>query len=142
MKEGIASGGSLHHRRLKVVLVLTGLLTIVEAVGGVLTGSLALVADAGHMLTDVFGLGLALFAIWFGAKPPTPQRTFGYFRAEILAATLNAVLLFAISGYIFYEAVQRFRNPETIQAGPMLVVAVLGLIVNLVGAASLRRDSR
>lgn len=141
MTGSIESAGSRHQRRLKVVLAITGLYMVVEAAGGILTGSLALIADAGHMLTDVFGLGLALFAIWFGSKPPTPERTFGYFRAEILAAALNAILLFAVAGYIFYEAWQRFRTPEPIHTGPMLVVAVLGLVVNVVGVLLLRGAS-
>jgi cobalt-zinc-cadmium efflux system protein len=101
--------------------------------GALWTGSLALLADAGHMLTDVGGLGLALFATWVAAKPPTPEKTYGYYRVEILAALLNALVLLAISTFILYEAYRRFLSPPTVLGGPMLVVAAAGLIVNLVG---------
>jgi cobalt-zinc-cadmium efflux system protein len=137
----VLSGGARHTRRLKIVLALTAAFMIVEAAGGVLTGSLALLADAAHMLTDVFGLSLALFAIWFGAKPPTSERTFGFYRAEVLAAAANAILLFAVAGYIFLEAWQRFRTPEPIQTGPMLVVAIGGLGINLLSVVLLRSAS-
>src|SRR5574338_1635915 len=91
-------------KRLGVVLALTTAYLVAEIVGGLLTGSLALLADAGHMLTDVGGLGLALFAIWFAGRPATPEHTYGYYRAEILAALANAVVLLAISIYILFEA--------------------------------------
>lgn len=132
------SAAGRHVGRLKLVLGLTSTYMVVEAVGGWLTGSLALIADAGHMLTDVFGLGLALFAIWLGAKPATPERTYGYRRTEILAALANAVLLFAISGYILYEAWRRFQDPPEIDSLPMLGVATVGLVINLIGAWLLR----
>ena len=118
--------------RLKFVFALTAAFMVVEFIGGWLTNSLALMADAGHMFTDVFALGLALFAVWLSARPATPERSFGYYRAEILAALLNALLLFGISAYILYEAWQRFKDPPQVQSLPMLVVAVAGLIVNLI----------
>lgn len=130
----IVSGAAKHRQRMQWVLGLTTVYMLAEVVGGIITHSLALLADAGHMLTDVFGLALALFAIWFAGKPATPERTFGYYRAEILAALANAVVLFFISGVILYEAWQRFREPEPIQSGPMLLVAVIGLLVNVVSA--------
>jgi cobalt-zinc-cadmium efflux system protein len=125
-----AAGG---RARLQLVFLLTAAYTLVEFGGALFTGSLALLADAGHMFTDVFALGLALFAIWLTQRPADTRRTFGYYRAEILAAALNAVLLFGISGYILYEAWQRFQNPPEVQSLPMLVIAALGLLVNLAG---------
>jgi cobalt-zinc-cadmium efflux system protein len=120
-----------HWRALWIVLGLTSSCLVVEVVAGLLTGSLALLADAGHMLTDVGGLGLALFATWISGKPATPRNTYGYYRAEILAALANAVALLGISGYILYEAYHRFRQPPEVASIPMIAVAVLGLIVNL-----------
>lgn len=111
---------------------------VVEVVGGLLTGSLALLADAGHMATDVVGVGLALFAVWLGGRPATPERTYGYFRAEILAALVNSMLLFGVSGYILYEAWRRFQSPPEVQTLPMVGVATIGLVVNLIGAWLLR----
>ncbi|RUL89482.1 cation diffusion facilitator family transporter [Tautonia sociabilis] len=124
--------------RLAVVLGLTTVYLVAEVVGGLLTGSLALLADAGHMLTDVGGLALALLAIWFAERPATPERTYGYYRAEILAALANAIVLFAISFYILYEAYRRFLDPPEVASGWMLLVAAIGLAVNLAGMAILR----
>jgi cobalt-zinc-cadmium efflux system protein len=124
--------------RLAVVLGLTTVYLVAEVVGGLLTGSLALLADAGHMMTDVAGIALALFAIWFGGRPATPERTYGYYRAEILAALANAVVLFGISFYILYEAYLRFLDPPKVESVGMLLVAAIGLAVNLAGMAILR----
>lgn len=109
-----------------------------QIVGGLVTGSLALLADAGHMLTDVAGLGLALLAIRFAKRPASPTRTYGYYRVEILAALTNAIVLFGISGYVLYEAYQRFRDPPEISTGGMLVVAGIGMVVNIAGVFILR----
>lgn len=128
-------------RRLAIVLGLTTAYLIAEVVGGLLTHSLALLADAGHMLTDVAGLGLALMAIQFAERPATPERTYGFYRVEILAALINAVVLIGISGYILYEAYHRFRNPQHVQSGAMLGVATVGLVVNLIGIRLLRSAS-
>ncbi|HEY6806093.1 MAG TPA: cation diffusion facilitator family transporter [Pyrinomonadaceae bacterium] len=128
-------------KRLAIVLALTTAYLIAEVVGGLLTHSLALLADAGHMLTDVAGLGLALLAIQFAERPATPERTYGFYRVEILAALTNAVVLIGISIYILYEAYQRFRNPPEIQSGVMLAVAAVGLIVNIAGIYLLRAAS-
>jgi cobalt-zinc-cadmium efflux system protein len=128
-------------KRLAIVLALTTAYLIAEVVGGLLTHSLALFADAGHMLTDVAGLGLALLAIQFAERPATPERTYGFYRVEILAALTNAVVLIGISIYILYEAYQRFRNPPEIQSGIMLGVAAVGLVVNIVGIYLLRAAS-
>lgn len=128
-------------KRLGVVLALTTTYLVAEVVGGLLTGSLALLADAGHMLTDVAGLALALIAIRFAESPATPERTYGYYRVEILAALTNAIILIGISFYILYEAYERFRNPPEVQSGAMLAVAAVGLAVNIVGIYLLRSAS-
>lgn len=130
----VISGARKHRKRLILVLGLTSIYMIAEVVGGFITGSLALIADAGHMLTDVFGLAMALFAIWFGSKAATRTHTYGYYRAEILASLANAMLLFFVSGYILYEAWRRFQTPADVQSGPMMLVALVGLGVNIVGA--------
>jgi cobalt-zinc-cadmium efflux system protein len=121
-------------RSLATVLALTAAYAVFELVGGLLTGSLALLADAGHMAGDVFALALALFAGWLAARPATLQRSFGYHRAEILAALANGIALVAIALWIFLEAVQRLTDPPDILAGWVLVVALAGLAVNLAGA--------
>ena len=123
-------------------LVITGSFLLVEVAGAVWTGSLALAADAGHMLTDVGGLGLALFAAWVAARPPTPEKTYGYYRVEILAATVNALLLLAVAGLILVEAYHRLRTPREVQGGPMLAIAVAGLAANLAAAWLLRDNAR
>ena len=128
-------------KRLSVVLGLTTSYLVAEVVGGLLTGSLALLADAGHMLTDVAGLALALIAIRFAESPATPERTYGYYRVEILAALTNAIILIGISFYILYEAYERFRNPPEVQSGAMLAVAAVGLAVNIIGIYLLRSAS-
>ncbi|HXV02329.1 MAG TPA: cation diffusion facilitator family transporter [Gaiellaceae bacterium] len=126
-------------RVLAVVLGLTVAFTVVEVVGGIATGSLALLADAAHMLSDILALGLALFAVWLAGRPSTPDRTFGYQRAEILAALANGVVLVALAIWIFIEAWHRFSSPPDVLAGWVAVVAVLGLAVNLVAALLLHR---
>lgn len=127
-----------HAHRLAWALALTGTFLIVEVAGGLWTGSLALLADAGHMLTDVGGLTLSLLAVWFAQRPPSPSNTYGYLRMEILAALANGVVLFAVAGGILYEAYRRLWAPPEILAGPMLVIAILGLGVNLLGMWLLR----
>src|SRR5437764_15314429 len=104
---------------LAVTLVLTGGFMLVELIGGLITGSLALFADAGHMFTDTAGLALALFAIWVAARPPTPAKTYGYYRAEILAALVNALILLVLAGVILVEAYARIRSPRPVYAVPM-----------------------
>ena len=125
-------------RQLTIVFAFTALYLVVEVIGGVLTGSLALLADAAHMLTDVAGLGLALFAIRFAERPATPERTYGYYRVEILSAVANAVVLIGISAYILYEAYQRFQDPPAVESLGMLGVASVGLVVNIAGIRLLR----
>src|SRR5687768_11731678 len=119
---------------LVATLALTAGFLVVEAVAAVVTGSLALLADAGHMLADAGGLALALFAVWIGGRPATAEKTYGYYRVEILAALVNAVVLLAVAGWILLEAWQRAFAPKAIAATPMLIVAAVGLLVNLVCA--------
>lgn len=135
------SAAGKNKKNLAIVFGLTAFYLIVEVVGGFWTGSLALLADAGHMLTDVAGVGLALLAIWFAEKPASPERTYGYYRVEILAALTNAVVLILISIYILYEAYQRFKNPPEVESLGMLGVAAIGLVVNLIGMYILRAGS-
>jgi cobalt-zinc-cadmium efflux system protein len=126
-----------NRRRLIITLVLVGGYMVAEVVGGLMSNSLALLADAGHMLSDVAALGLSLFAIWIARRPPNPKKTYGYHRAEILAALVNGATLVAISIYIFVEAYQRLRKPPEVLGGIMMAVAVGGLLVNLIGLAVL-----
>lgn len=137
----VHSAAGKNKKRLAIVLALTTAYLIAEIAGGLLTHSLALLADAGHMLTDVAGLGLALLAIQFAERPATPERTYGYYRIEILTALTNAVILIGISLYVLYEAYERFRNPPEVQSGAMLVVAGVGLLVNIAGIYLLRAGS-
>ncbi|HET6574118.1 MAG TPA: cation diffusion facilitator family transporter [Fimbriiglobus sp.] len=128
--------------RLLLTLLLAGGYMVAEVVGGLLTNSLALLADAGHMLSDVAALGLSLFAVRVAERPPTPKRTYGYYRAEILAALVNGATLVAVSIYIFDEAYRRVWNPPEVQGGLMLGIAAGGLAVNLLGLWILGRDRR
>lgn len=136
------SASGKHKGRLIIVLGLTTTYMLAEVIGGLLTNSLALLADAAHMLTDVGGLTLALLAIKFAERPATPERTYGYYRVEILAALTNAVVLIGISLYILYEAYERVRNPPEVQSGTMLIIAGIGLAINLAGVFILRAGSK
>lgn len=129
-----ASGDHKQIRKLRVALVLTASFLVAEVVGGVLSNSLALLADAGHMLTDVAALSLSLFVAWFSARPETPSKTYGYLRWEILAALLNGATLLLISVWIVIEAVLRFRAPEPVGGMLMLVVSGAGLVANGIAA--------
>lgn len=121
-------------RRLLVTVVLTGATFLAEAVGGILTNSLALLSDAGHMFTHLLALGVSFIAATLAERPATERRTYGLNRLEILAALFNGATLFLISIAIFYEAYERLREPAAIATGPMLVIAVIGLVVNLLSA--------
>lgn len=136
------SAAGKNKRNLAIVFGLTLLYLIAEVIGGLLTGSLALLADAGHMLTDVAGLGLALLAIRFAERAASPEHTYGYYRVEILAALTNAVVLIGISLYILYEAYERLRNPPEVQSGLMLLIAAIGLAINIAGIFILRAGSK
>jgi cobalt-zinc-cadmium efflux system protein len=135
-----AAGAS--ERGLKIALGLTGAYLVAEVVGGLLTGSLALLSDAAHMLTDVAALAIALVALRLARRPADKKRTFGYYRFEILAAAVNAAVLFLVGFYILYEAWQRFQQPPEIETGWMLGVATLGLIVNLLSMRALQAGSQ
>jgi cobalt-zinc-cadmium efflux system protein len=128
--------------RLTAVLALTFGFLLVEVAAGFLTGSLALLADAGHMLTDVAGLVLALLATKLAERPASPRRTFGYHRAEVLAALTNAFLLLGVAGYILMEAWSRWNAPQDVPSRAVLLVAGAGLLVNLVGAVLLQSGAR
>jgi len=119
-------------RRLLVTFVLVSVYMVAELVGGLAANSLALLADAGHMFSDAAALGLALFAIWFAQRPATARHTYGYYRAEILAALVNAGSLIAIAAFIFLEALDRFRHPAVVEGGVMMAVATGGLLINLI----------
>ena len=129
---GAATAGARHRKPLLVAFGLTATYMLVELLVGLSTGSLALLSDAAHMGTDVLGLGMALAAITLAQASEHPQRTFGTYRLEVLAALANGVLLFAVAGYVLFEAWQRFTSPPEVPGLPMLAVAVVGLIVNLI----------
>lgn len=149
-EHGRRHGAPAHpHRRervrrtpLAVALAITVVFMIVEVIGGLLTGSLALLADAGHMATDAAALALALGAVWLAQQPPTRERTFGFYRAEVLAALVNGATLIAISIYIFWEAFNRIMDPPEVASGLMLVVATLGLLANMAAAWVLSRGGQ
>jgi cation diffusion facilitator family transporter len=133
------TAGAVHRRRLVVVLVLTLGVMAAEIVGGLISGSLALLADAGHMATDAAGIALALGAVTLAQRPARGRRTFGWQRVEILAAVANGLLLLVVAGYVLVEAVRRIGSPPEIDSGLMLAVAVVGLVVNLGSLAVLHR---
>jgi cobalt-zinc-cadmium efflux system protein len=133
-----ASAAGAHRGRLTAVLAITLVVLVVEVAGAAVSGSLALLADAGHMLADAAGVGLALLAIWFAARPTSPRRTFGYYRLEILAAVVNAVLLFGVAGFVLVEAWRRLADPPQVASGLMLAVAAVGLVANAVSMWLLR----
>jgi len=132
------SAAGAHRDRLAVVFFLTLAIFGVELVGGFASNSLALLADAGHMFTDVAGIGLALLAIWIGARPAGPERTFGYQRLEILAAIVNALLLFGVGAFILFEGIRRLAEPPDVGTGLMIAVALVGLAGNGVSLWLLR----
>ncbi|HET6488389.1 MAG TPA: cation diffusion facilitator family transporter [Syntrophales bacterium] len=128
-------------KKLLLILAFTVTLTVLEIVGGFISNSLALLSDAGHMLTDSLAVFLSYLAIRWSRRPANHRKTFGYHRAEILVALANGVALVAIAGYIFYEAVQRFFNPQEIKTGILLVIAAIGLAGNLFGLFILKGES-
>ncbi len=125
---------------LRAALIITASVLVVELIGGILSNSLALLADAGHMFTDVGALSLSFFAIWFATRPATPRKTYGFYRVEILAALLNGVFLVLISMFIFYEAYQRLMTPPEVRGNLMLIVASGGLVANLASAYILYKN--
>jgi cobalt-zinc-cadmium efflux system protein len=134
----VHSAAARHRTRLIWVFALTMSIFVIEVVGGWLSNSLALLADAGHVFTDVFGVGFALAAIWIAGRPATSERTFGFLRLEILAAVANALLLFGVSAFVLYEAWRRLSEPPAVLSGLMLAVAIVGLVANGISMYLLR----
>ena len=129
-------------RNLILALVLISTYMVAEVIGGVISGSLALIADAGHMLTDAAAIGMALFAMWIAERGATIERTYGYYRTEILAAFMNALALWLIVGWILWEAYHRFaRDEHHVDGWPVLIVGIGGLLVNIAAAWILHRSS-
>ncbi len=128
-------------RPLKIALLIVVVIMVAEVIGGLLSNSLALLGDAGHMLVDALALGLALFAMTIARRPATPSKTYGYHRVEIMAALANGTTLVLLALWIFYEAYQRFLDPPLVQTPLMLLVATIGLIANLIGIWLLRKAS-
>ncbi|MFW7342326.1 cation diffusion facilitator family transporter [Pollutimonas sp. H1-120] len=136
-----ASPSSDNEKYLWTALALTSTFMVAEVIGGFMTGSLALLSDAAHMMTDASALGISLAAIRVAKRPADARRTFGYHRFEILAAAFNAMLLFLVAMYILYEAYQRLQVPQNIQSTGMLVIATIGLIINLISMRLLSRGA-
>ncbi|MDQ3778875.1 MAG: cation diffusion facilitator family transporter [Actinomycetota bacterium] len=130
-----------NRRALALALALTASITVAEIVGGILTGSLALLADGAHMLSDNLALGLALAAVWLAGRPSTPERSFGFQRAEVLAALFNGIVLVGLAIWIFVEAIGRLSDPPEVRASWMLAIASLGLVVNVAAAWILERSA-
>ncbi|MFE8946007.1 cation diffusion facilitator family transporter [Streptomyces sp. NPDC007856] len=137
-----ATAAAAYRGRLRIALGITLTIMVVEIVGGLVADSLALIADAAHMATDAVGLGMALLAIHFANRPPSTNRTFGYARAEILAALANCVLLLGVGGYVLYEAIQRFVTPAETRGGLMIVFGLIGLLANSVSLTLLMRGQK
>ena len=142
MPHSHGTAAAAHRTRLVTVFAITLAVFAVELAGGIAANSLALLADAGHMFTDVAGIGLTLGAIWFAGRPATEGRTYGFVRVEILAAVVNAVFLFGIAAFVLYEAWQRLSEPPEIQTGLMLGVALVGLAANGLSLFILRDAQR
>lgn len=136
------TAGAANKRKLALVLGMMLTVAVVQVTGAVFSGSLALLADAGHTVADSFGVGLALVAVWLAARPTTGRRTFGLQRAEILAAAANALVLFVLCGFILMEAVERFREPAEVSGLGMILVAGFGLVMNVVALGILRSGAQ
>jgi cobalt-zinc-cadmium efflux system protein len=127
-------------RLLTLSLAITLIVLIAEIIGGILTNSLALIADAGHMASDAAALALSLVAIWLASTQATRSRTYGFHRAEVLAALINSLALILIAGYVFWEAAGRLADPPDVEGGALLVIATVGLMANLTSASLLARE--
>ncbi|MFD7001152.1 cation diffusion facilitator family transporter [Streptomyces mirabilis] len=136
------TAAAAYRGRLRVALSITLTVMVVELVGGLMADSLALVADAAHMATDAVGLGMALLAIHFANRPPSGNRTFGYARAEILAALANCLLLLGVGGYVLYEAIHRFVTPADTEGGLTIVFGLIGLVANTISLMLLLRGQK
>jgi cobalt-zinc-cadmium efflux system protein len=128
-----------NRKGLTIALLITSGIMILEFFGGIITNSLALLADSGHMLSDTSSLALSLFALWFATRPPSPNKTYGFYRFEILAALFNGLTLFVIAGFIVWEAYERFFEPPTVASGTMMIIASIGLFANLLSAWTLMK---
>jgi len=136
------SAAGRHRKPLFIAFALTATYMIVEFIAGFTFNSLALISDAAHMGTDVLGLGMALTAITLASRPTTTQRTYGFYRLEVLAALANGILLFAVAGYVLIEAIKRFSNPPEVPGLPLFIVAFIGLVVNLISFRLLMAGSK
>ncbi|MFF7177761.1 cation diffusion facilitator family transporter [Streptomyces sp. NPDC008121] len=136
------TAAAAYQGRLRIALAITLSVMVIEIVGGILADSLALIADAAHMATDAVGLAMALLAIHFANRPPTDHRTFGFARAEILAALANCLLLLGVGGYVLYEAIQRFIEPAETKGGLAIAFALIGLVANMVSLSLLVRGQK
>ncbi|OGO51218.1 MAG: cation transporter, partial [Chloroflexi bacterium RBG_16_68_14] len=134
MSRDLTASRAASRRALGFALALASVVLVAEVVGGVLTNSLALLADAGHMVSDVLAVSLALFAIWVAGRPATSQQSFGYQRAEVLAAAANGGVLLLVAAYVFWQAALRFADPPEVKSGPMLGIALVGLLANVASA--------
>lgn len=123
-----------------IALLITAGIMFLEFFGGLITNSLALLSDSGHMLSDTSSLALSLVAMWFATRPASPNKTYGFYRFEILAALFNGLTLFLIAGFIVYEAIERFAEPPTVASGSMMLIASIGLLANLLSAFSLLKN--
>lgn len=143
-RPGAAAGSAAgqHRRPLAIAFGLTATYMLAEVVGGLVTGSLALLSDAAHMATDVLGLGLALAAITLAQRPRTGQNTYGTYRLEVLAAVVNGLLLFGVGGYILYEAARRLSDPPDVPGISVAVIAAVGLVINIIAFRLLRAGSK
>jgi cobalt-zinc-cadmium efflux system protein len=124
---------------LTIALIITVGIMVLEFFGGLLTNSLALLSDSGHMLSDASSLALSLVAVWFATKPASPNKTYGFYRFEILAAFFNGITLFIVAGFIIWEAIERFTQPPSVASGSMMLIASIGLLANILSAWSLMR---
>ncbi|WP_314612517.1 cation diffusion facilitator family transporter [Streptomyces stackebrandtii] len=136
------TAGAAYKNRLRIALGITLSVMVIEIIGGVVADSLALIADAAHMATDAVGLAMALLAIHFANRPPSGNRTFGFARAEILAALANCLLLLVVGGYVLYEAIQRFVEPAETKGGLTIAFAVVGLVANMISLSLLARGQK
>ena len=139
LSDGLNEARSLNRSALAVALVIALAIVGVEVAGGIFTNSLALLADAGHMVSDVLAVSIALFAIWLASRPASAQQTFGFHRAEVLAAAANGVMLLLVAAIVFWQAALRFSDPPDVSSAPMLGIGFVGLIANVASAVILRR---
>ena len=131
-----------NRKGLTIALIITGGIMILEFVGGLLTNSLALLSDSAHMLSDTAAIALSLAAFWFAARPPSANKSYGYYRFEILAALFNGLTLFVMAGFIVFEAYERFIDPPEVAGGTMMVIALVGLAANLISACEPDAEER